>query len=259
MPLYHFTKLSTFLDHILPAGTLRSNSLANMNDPRESHDWSFGSINLPLEKIFPDYYSDKTHIDCQFKVGKMVKDRFQVICFSGAKHKGWDNEMMWAHYAERQSGLCLEFDEELLLAAIRNHYPSTRYELKDVSYERKSSEKPWINWDGRLSNDENISNFLEVLSRQVTFNKSHFWEKEDEKRLLFLNHAEPLLIPYENALKAIHLGLGIPKPQHAGIYNAINEKGIKLKVMIYQNDRYERWNLSKKDMKWWTSKGDDNS
>jgi hypothetical protein len=96
----------------------------------------------------------------------------------------------------------------------------------------------------------------ETLSRQVTFNKSHFWEKEDEKRLLYLNHSEPVFIPFENALKAVHIGLGIPKPQHEGIYNAILGKGIKLYVMIYQNYHYERWNLSKKDMKWRASKDD---
>jgi hypothetical protein len=235
-----------------------SNSLALMNDPRESHPWGFGSTNLPYDKLFPDYYSNETHIDCQFKFGQMVKDRFQVICFSGAKHYGWDNEMMWAHYADRQRGICLEFDEEILKASIESNFPETRFELQDVNYEQKiKNREAWVEWNGRLSHEENLQNFLEVLSRKVTFNKSHFWEKEDEKRLLFLNHTERLFIPISGALKAIHIGLGIPKPEHDEIFDAISGKGIKLYVMIYQHNRYERWTLTKKDRKWWTSNDQD--
>lgn len=255
MPLYHFTRLDTFLNYILPSETLMSNSLAQMNDPREYHPWGFGSVNLPYEKLFPGYYSDQTHIDCILKFGQMTKDRFQVICFSGAKHNGWDNEMMWAHYADRQKGICLEFDEAALKNSINNHFPGTRFEFQDVDYEQKITRRgPWVNWNGRLFHEENVRNFLEALSRQVTFNKSHFWEKEDEKRLLFLNHSERLFIPIRGALKAVHIGLGIPKPAHDEIFNAIWGKDIKLYVMIYQHNRYERWVLTKKDMKWWTSK-----
>jgi len=253
MSLFHYTKLDTFLDYIIPSGSLMANNLANMNDPRESYNWTFGSVNLPMDKLFPDDYSDNTHIDCQYKFGQMVKDRFQVICFSGAKHNGWDNEMMWAHYADRQRGICLEFDEVKLFSAIRDHFPEIRFELQAINYIRNRKQKPWISWNGQISDEDNLKNFLEILCREVTFNKSHFWEKEDEMRLLFLNHPDRLFIPFEESLKAIHIGLGIPKPQHEGIFNALRGKNIELYVMIYENDQYQRWKLTKTNAGWYTS------
>ncbi|GGI51765.1 hypothetical protein GCM10011425_29770 [Mucilaginibacter galii] len=226
-----------------------------MNDPREAHDWTFGSTNVPYEKLFPAYYSDQTHIDCQFRFGKMVKDRFQVICFSGAQRKGWDNEMMWAHYADRQTGVCLEFDEEALKRSIDENFPGTRFEIQDVNYEQQIRNRDaWVYWDESVPQEQNLTNFLEQLSRKVTFYKSHFWEKEDEKRLLFLNHTNRLFVPILSALKAVHIGLNIPKKEHEAIFQAVKEKGIKLYVMVYQSNRYERWNLSKKEEQWWTSK-----
>lgn len=231
-----------------------SNSLGLMNDPREAQAWSFGSTNLPYHKLFPEYYSDKTHIDCQFKFGQMVKDRFQVICFSGAQHHGWDNEMMWAHYADRQKGICLEFDEEALKRSIEEYSPGTRFEIQNVNYEQKIKNRDaWVYWDERLSYDENVNGFLEQLSRKVTFHKSHFWEKEDEKRLLFLNHSERLFVPFSGALKAVHIGLNIPHQEHEAIFDNVNKKGIKVYLMVYQSNRYQRWTLTKKDGRLWSS------
>jgi len=257
MPLFHYTSLSTFMDHILTSGMLRSSSLSTMNDPRESHPWSMGSINLPLERFFPGYYSDETHIDCQFKFGQMVKDGFQVICFSGANYRGWDNEMMWAHYADRQRGVCLEFDEDQLVASVRENFSGLLFELQEVNYVRERKEKPWINWNERLSVAENFNNYLAIICREVVFHKSQFWEREDEKRLLFLNHAESLLLPFGDALKAVHIGLGIPKPAHETIFTAVNTKGLKLYVMVYERDKYQRWLLTKKEQRWWISKEDE--
>ncbi|MES2454006.1 MAG: DUF2971 domain-containing protein [Bacteroidota bacterium] len=253
MPLYHYTSLDTFLKYIMPSKTLRTNSLAQMNDPRESHEWAFGSINLPLEELFPGYYSEKTHIDCQFKFGQMVKDRFQVICFSGANKKGWDNEMMWAHYGDRHKGVCLEFDEGKLLAAVNYASPDIKYQVRNVNYEQKRKKKPWINWDRKISHEENFTNFLEVLSDDTVFSKSHFWELEDEKRIIFFNERDYLFIPFDSALTAVHIGLGIPKSQHDEIFNVVSGFGIKLYVMIYDNNNYKRWSLTKKDHQWWTT------
>lgn len=253
MPLYHFTSLDTLLKYILPTKTLKSNSLGKMNDPRESHDWAFGSVNLPLEELFPGYYSDKTHIDCQLKFGRIVKDRLQVVCFSGAQKKGWNNEMMWAHYGDEHKGVCLEFNEEKLIQAIKLSFPNSKFQIRDVNYERKRKDKPWVHWDSGISHDDNLTNFLEVLSRDVIFSKSHFWKLEDEKRLVFLNQRESFFIPFGEALTAVHIGLGIPKPLHDEIFKALSATGIKLYVMIYDNDKYKRWTLTKKDERWWTS------
>lgn len=113
--IYHYTRFETFMSYILPSGLIRTNSLRYMNDPRESLDWAFGSVNLPYEQIFKGYFSNKTHIDCQIKYGNMIKGKYQILCFSGANKNGWNNEIMWAHYGGMHSGVCLEFDESMLI------------------------------------------------------------------------------------------------------------------------------------------------
>lgn len=253
MAIYHYTKLTTLIEYILPTKTLKSNSFSNMNDPRESTPWSMGSINLPLEKLFPGYYCDKTHIDCQYKFGHMIKERFQIICFSGAKQKGWNNEMMWSHYADNQKGVCLEFDENLLMVEAKKTFPNIDILLKEVNYVTNKKQKPWIDWNNIISIEENINNYSSILSHQVVFHKSHFWEKEDEIRLLFLNYTGNLFLPYGQSLKAIHIGLGFPRDYLPTIEKLIEGTSIKLYTLIYERDKYIRWNLTRKEGNWFTS------
>jgi hypothetical protein len=225
-----------------------------MNDPSEAHRWAFGGINVPLPDFFPDYYSMETHIDCQFKFGKMIKDRFQVICFSGARQRGWDNEMMWAHYGDRQRGVCLEFDEEKLMAGINVQLPNIYFKLQAVDYVKKRKRRPGISWNGNLTREENFTNFLSVLCEDVVFYKSHFWEKEDEKRLLFLNQQGNLFIPFEGALTAVHIGLAVPPVEFQTVYNVAKLKSAETYVMIYQQDKYERWPVSQQELDRWKLK-----
>lgn len=253
MAIYHYTKLTTLIEYILPTKTLKLNNFSNMNDPRESTPWPMGSVNLPLEKLFPEYYNDKTHIDCQYKFGQMIKERFQIICFSGAQQKGWNNEMMWAHYADNQKGVCLEFDENLLIVQAKKKFPDVDILLKEVNYVTNIKGKPWINWDNMLSTEENVNNYSSILCHEVVFHKSHFWEKEDEIRLLFLNYTENLFLPYGQSLKAIHIGLGFPKDYLPAIEKLIEGTSIKLYTLIYERDKYIRWQLTRRKGSWFTS------
>src|SRR5690606_10591423 len=111
-----YTRFETFMSYIWPSGCIRTNFLRDMNDPRESLEWSFGSTHLPYEEIFKGDHSHQAHFDRIYRLGSMIKDRYQVLCFSGARSEGWNNEMMWAHYGGLHSGVCLEFDEDMLIA-----------------------------------------------------------------------------------------------------------------------------------------------
>ncbi|WP_439879702.1 DUF2971 domain-containing protein [Pontibacter sp. MBLB2868] len=211
-----------------------------MNDPRESLPWAFGGINIPLERLFQDEYSDQTHIDCQYRFGQMIKDRFQVICFSGARQNGWDNEMMWAHYGADQGGVCLEFDEDIFLQTIQETCPTKTHFLKEVQYTSQQLEQPFIYWNCKEADEQNFSNNLLKMCDRMIFHKSHFWEKEDEKRLVIF-HPENLFIPIHPPLRAIHVGLRFPKAYLPSLKFLLQDHDIMLYDMVYQKDRYERW------------------
>lgn len=242
--IYHYTRFETFMSYILPTGCIRPNSLRYMNDPRESLDWAFGSTNLPYEEIFKGYYSDKTHIDCQFKYGNLIKDKYQVLCFSGARSKGWNNEMMWAHYGGMHSGVCLEFDEDMLLENIRTKYPEALFDIENISYSNKK-ESPWLHWQSDKSEEENMQDILKCLVKDMTLSKSGFWEREDERRLVCRGFDEHLYIPIDGALKTVYLGVSFNKlgrEMMDSVFRTLN--GIsKLSVLIYENNRFKRWSI----------------
>lgn len=247
--LYHYTKLETFLKFILPTQKLRASYLDLTNDPREALPWSFGSTNLPFEKLFPDYYSNETHIECQFKFGELIKSRMQVICFSGAKEKGWNNEMMWAHYGESHQGICLELDEDILIENIRQQYPLISFVLSPISYNKKKGKKDkWIDWDDKNDIEFNITQNIERLHPLLALTKSPFWEKEDEKRLVIFNEMNQVFVSLRGALKAVHFGLKFKIELAPQIGRALLLKNIVPYRLIYQRERYERWDLGEMDL-----------
>ncbi|MFN7703451.1 MAG: DUF2971 domain-containing protein [Chryseotalea sp.] len=166
--LYHYTKATTLIEHILPNMQLRSGYLNDMNDPREKQPFAFGGKNIPLKEIFKGYYSDETHIDCLYRLGKDIKDRIQLFCFCGEKQQGWNNEMMWAHYANKHKGVCIELDEELLLNEIKAS--KLNYKLEGIDYSEKASK--FIYWQDNMSLEENILHFINAQYRDLAFKKS---------------------------------------------------------------------------------------
>jgi len=244
MRLFHYTSLNTFLEFIMKHKTLRTNNLNTMNDPREAERWAFGGTNVPYSELFPVFYSEDTHIECQFRLGQMIKDRFQVMCFSGAQHNGWDNEMMWAHYADRQRGICLEFDEQELITGLLEQYPETTYYMQNVNYLKKQKDGPWLEWNQGEDMDWNFKQIQLNHYSRLIFHKSHFWEKEDERRLLVFGD-QHVYLPIEKALKAVHVGIGCHHSYIHAVHQMIKETEVRLYGMVYQHDRYERWLLKK--------------
>ncbi|WP_162633162.1 DUF2971 domain-containing protein [Echinicola strongylocentroti] len=216
-----------------------------MNDPRESVDWSFGGTNIPYEEIFNGYYNENTHFDCQYKFGNIIRDSYQVLCFSGAKEAGWNNEMMWAHYGGLSSGVCLEFDEDSLMKNIKEAYPNTNFKIDDIDYSNTELE-PWVHWNPRISYEQNMNDIFQNLCKPMTLSKSKYWSNEDEKRLVFTNSEEPFYIPILGALKTVYVGINFNKKVLLeSIFKALSGN-FKLSMLIYQKNRFERWGLREK-------------
>ncbi len=242
--LYHYTKIETFLNYIALSATLKTNSLEQMNDPRESVKWAFSGTNVPYESIFEGYNNDKTHIDCQYKLGERIKDQFQIACFSGAKLSGWDNEMMWAHYGGLHTGICLEFDEHQLSESIKRSYPNSEFHIGNVDYNGEI-EAPWLYWNGRECYEHNISTTIKRIYKEVIFTKSHFWEKEDERRLVVFS-SEYVFVPINQSLKRVYVGLNFNHQiQLPELFDAVDQLGADLAMLSYENYKFKRWGLRK--------------
>lgn len=243
--IFHFTKLETALEYILPTMQLRTNSLSNMNDPKESQPWAFGSVNVYPENLYPESYSSDTHIDHQFRLGSEIKDSSQIICFvNDGPEKGFLNEIMWAHYAQNHRGICLELDTDKFID--ENHHHLGDYKFDSVFYGKL--EAPYIRGNPTLKKEELISTFIRSNYKYLFFRKSKYWEHENEKRLVIFNRQQKYL-SIKNALIGIYFGLSMPYSYRPSIDRYINETQTKIYDLYYESNIIKTMDREKNDLR----------
>jgi hypothetical protein len=233
--IYHYTKLNTAIEFILPSMTLRTNFLNKMNGPKENQKWSFGGINIDYEGMYPETYSDETHIKHQEKLGGEIKSKIQALCFVHSdKYKGYENEMMWAQYSENHKGVCLEFDTELLIEE-NKHIDIFKFE--NISYDLK--ENVSLYWDLSLSKEENIDNIIKRHFKLLFLSKSHYWEKEFEKRLMIIDN-NLCKLKINKSLTGIYYGLSTNYHYDIAIEQFINKEQTKIYKVFYEKNKLKR-------------------
>jgi hypothetical protein len=236
--LYHYTKLTTAIEHILPSMSLRTNFLSQMNGPKENQRWTFGGINIPYEALYPDSSSmepNAAHFECQYRFGEEIKSKVQATCFVYSdEHKGYQNEMMWAQYAENHRGICLELDSDLFLKE-NSHLDIFKFE--DINY--KPKKKPWINWNGNMSKDENFDQLIQWNYGNLFLSKSHYWEKEYEKRLLILAD-DYCYLNIKKSLTGVYYGLFTAHHYDPAIQQFLDHDRTKTYKVYFESDKLKR-------------------
>ena len=122
--LYHYTRASTVVEHILPKMRLRFSSFLKTNDPRENKEVHFGIV-LPHDHV--DAFDHKWF---QELITRNLKTRVRLLCFTADPpsihqysddlyRRGFCHSRMWAQYADRHTGMCLIFDEAILQEEIQ--------------------------------------------------------------------------------------------------------------------------------------------
>ena len=144
MRLYYMTS-AKWAEVILKERRLKLSRFYEANDPFE--------LNL-IDSRDPD----------RRKIVQMIEkhhnDRTGMICFGVV----WDNPMMWAHYADKHTGVCLGFDVE-------DHL------ISEVEYTDKKID---VEFGAHLPN-HGLS--AELLNKVLT-TKSTAWVSEQERRVL---------------------------------------------------------------------------
>lgn len=233
--IYHYTKLNTAIEFILPSMTLITNFLNKMNGPKENQEWAFGGFNINLWIIYPETYSEKTHIKHQYKLGEEIKSKIQAICFVHSdKYEGYGNEMMWAQYSENHRGVCLELDMELFIEE-NNHLDI--FKLENMNYDLK--DHVLLNWDLKQSKEENILIIIKRHFKPLFLSKSHYWEKEFEKRLLIIND-NPCKLSIRKSLTGVYYGLSTNNNYNVAIEQFIDRQQTKIYKVYFQGGRLER-------------------
>lgn len=165
-----------------------------------------------------------------------IKDflsKLTVSCFSAS---GWDNHLMWSHYANCYSGICVEYDFEKMTEFIGFMYPVDYSDIRPtVSLKDMGLNKFEKDDEGNLITDEvNIKAIFSYLLK-----KNKCWSYEEEWRLVNVE-GEPYTPLFINApfVKSITIGLNIDDMCKQLLWDVCQERNIKCYQLIINASDY---------------------
>lgn len=211
--VYHYTRVGTAIDYILPTRALRFNPYTYTNDPKESTSWSFDLFKRGLDGI-----SDAHDLgELSQWLSAELKHRTKVFCCTRDMppltgdhireifNRGFCKPRMWAQYADDFTGVCLVLNRVKLEEAIRNSLPAGSHVLVgEVGYENRGigeggGPHPFcidVDWLERLGRGKYPDWHLKNYFKGLFFEKARDWRDECEVRWVMYS-AEPEFIHFD--------------------------------------------------------------
>lgn len=176
-----------------------------------------------LKLIFPQQAKHTVMLNqCFQNIIDMKDQKLGIFSLS----KNYNDELLWAHYADSHKGFCIEYELNKLL---KGQNPKHRY--FDVTY---TDNLPNISLSDILSKEDDNS-----LIRMMLGYKAKKWEYENELRIITENYG---LNSYDyRAVKSIYFGLRISDSEITKIMDTMKGRNIryfkmKLKPNSFQLD-----------------------
>ncbi len=212
---------------IISRNELKFSPPSSFNDPFDCDinllEFKFGEFShrvfneiTEIKRMFESYASFRSrendqnfweNIYKQVQIDKINGSR--ICCFSLLN----DNLLMWAHYADKHKGVCLEFDN-----SIENRFLNLS-DKKDITEgEVGYNIKERINY---------LKEEREITIYKLFFTKSEEWKYEKEYRMITLNNKGELQQFNPKFLKAIYFGMNVPSDDINGIENLCAYKEYK--------------------------------
>lgn len=159
--------------------------------------------------------------------------KLTVTCFSAS---GWDNQLMWSHYADSYSGICVEYDFEKMdkfigfMAPVKYSPVRPTISLKDLGL-------------SEFKKDENGKLITEDLNVNAIFNallaKNKCWSYEEEWRIINVE-GEPYTPIFIEApfVKSITLGLSLDDICKQFLWDVCQERNIECYQLVINSSDY---------------------
>jgi hypothetical protein len=161
-------------------------------------------------KLFSRLFGNKEKFDEFHDVlDEFIKNKQKLGIYSLSKT--FSDELLWAHYANNQTGFCIEYDFEALLEQVTfcNFYPL------NVEY---SKEPPQIEINDVYSNDD------KQIFKKIAGTKSTRWAYEKELRIITDKSGEQ---DYNfSAVTAVYFGFRMPENDKDKIMFALKGRNI---------------------------------
>lgn len=159
--------------------------------------------------------------------------RLTVSCFSAS---GWNNQLMWAHYANSYSGICIEYDFTQIKAFNGFIYP-VKYSNRRPTLKLEDLGIRISSVDGKaVLNQENAD--MNAILSYLLF-KNTCWSYEEEWRIINVGEEyTPMFIdlPY---IKSITFGLDVDPVCKQLLWDVCKEKSIPCYQLTASIDSYE--------------------
>lgn len=196
----------------------------NLNDPSETTITS-DKLNQQRKFILPllGRNNKKQLESVQASLDQLLGHSKKVGIYSLSKT--FNDELLWAHYANSHTGFCIEYNLEALIKTYKNdnlyHFP-VKYKKNPPSIE--------IN-DIINARDSNS------IIQKMTGYKSLKWKYEEEIRIVIENYGEHA---YDyHAITSIYFGLRMSDKEKSMLMDALKGRGIKYYQIKKAPDTYK--------------------
>jgi len=208
--IYHYCKLDTAIESILPLNELLLNNFNKTNDPREYKSF-----------LFAEKYWKKEHLldsDMEIanqKISEILRSDCKFISFSQdfKDFFGYEYARMWSYYGANHKGICLEIDKNEFIS--ENSGKIDPLLFRKIQYKEFKINKPYKTifvdhtklfklGEAYLKND-----FRKRYFKELFFIKDIEWASEHEFRLLFYSKKfhEKEYCSIKKSLKKIFFGV----------------------------------------------------
>lgn len=235
----HYTDSETAFEKVVKEGQLRFSPYHRMRDPTEASPWVFGAA------YFPDGFAGQedeletrqlseaeiNELKHQSKLLALTQDAlsgYDLAHFHDALFsRGWARARMWQQYGDDHSGVCLVFDRERLIAAMKDGLEAAsvsrfyegpvRYAPSGIAGERGALTLHLNNFKDKPM-AEAIGEHLGQHYRELFLLKTLDWDSEHEYRLVAHRADDDYLhVPFGDSLIAIIVGHEFPNDQEPAL------------------------------------------
>ncbi|MEM9633812.1 MAG: DUF2971 domain-containing protein [Pseudomonadota bacterium] len=212
---------------LLPPRFYRYRSISNEKLEQEltaienNYLWcsNFRALNDPMEGFYrtSPWVSRQTNFQRLSEAISLGKNSVGICCISDT----FENELMWAHYAENYNGICVAYSTNDLRLALSDGVHIVR-----IAY---SSEPPRIN--------RTISQNSQWAVRAILSHKKSPWHYENEWRLLVDEKVltqplpGPLLLSSKRVAKAVYLGSRVNDAIKGRLIQRLSGIGVEIHTM----------------------------
>lgn len=200
---------------------------------------------LKLDNVLDELYEKAVDIKDNVYIPTLrtFLSKLTVSCFSVS---GWDNQLMWSHYANSYAGICIEYDFNQIKDAIGFIYP-VEYTTERPTLSLQDLGVAGFNLGSEASVRSCEPNMGAILSYLLA--KNVCWNYEKEWRIINVGEENTPLFIDLPFVKSITFGMNMDPICKQLLWDVCKEKGIECYEIEIGTENYElrRKYLSKKD------------